>query len=168
MCSIFFPVAPRLWPFSPKLAKTPILSLFLKGHLRGFQFSRGQSIDKLLGAPTCSSCSKHIYRAPKFLFEYDPNFGSMIKKFGAWCRFFRFFSQFLIMLQKKLSRSHVFECFLSCSQIYFHAPNFWDKNYPIVGSMTKYLGAWQKIWEHNKIFTDCYQISVEKSENLGA
>ena len=146
MCSILFLVAPRLWPFFPKVAKTPILSLFLKGHLRGFQFSRGQSIDKLVGAPTCSSCSKHISRALKFLLQYYHSFGSVIKHFGAWCHSLHLSSQFFIMLQNFLSRSHVFECFL--------------------GNFTHMLGAWEKTLEHDYLFFVCAPNLLWCSKNI--
>ena len=41
-----------------------------------------------------------------------PYFGSVITHFGAWCHSLHLSSQFFIMLQNFLSRSHVFECFL--------------------------------------------------------
>ena len=82
-CSQIFYHAPRISPLFTTIVETPLLSLFLKGHLRGFHFSRGQSIDKFCVAPKFLSCSNYFYHAPTFLYVFSPKFGSMIKNFGA-------------------------------------------------------------------------------------
>ncbi len=61
------------------------------------------------------------YHAPKifitlprfrvFFCEFDSNFGSMKKTFGAWRLFFCLYSQSIIMLQNYLSCSHVLAIF---------------------------------------------------------
>ena len=127
----------QIFYHAPRIVETPLLSLFLKGHLPGFHFSRGQSFDKFCVAPRFSSCSNYFYHAPNFFCEYHPNCGSMIKTIGAWYRF----------------RSHA-PNFSSCSNFFLHAPTFSCVFCPKFGSMKK------KSWSMMSFMMSCSQIFI--------
>ena len=82
-CSQIFYHAPRMSPLFTTIVETPLLSLFLKGHLPGFHFSRGQSFDKFCVAPRFSSCSNYFYHAPIFFIMLPHFLTFSVKKLGA-------------------------------------------------------------------------------------
>ena len=73
----------HIFNYAPRIVETPLLSLFLKGHLPGFHFSRGQSCDKFCVAPSFSSCSNYFYHAPIFFIMLPPSRSIFVKNMGA-------------------------------------------------------------------------------------
>ena len=73
----------QIFYHAPRIVEVRLLSLFLKGHLPGFHFSRGQSFEKFCVAPRFSSCSNYFYHAPIFFIMLPPSRTFFVENMGA-------------------------------------------------------------------------------------